>query len=107
MYGTHAARPQVSELINSIKLTDSDRLRLVMLFALRYERDGRPQISSLIQRCQDLGMSAQQTGAVRSLLLHAGDEQCVFQGFSYLCRVECLTQCVALWAYTLIMSQGH
>ena len=66
----------MSELINSVKLTDSDRLRLLMLFALRYERDGRPQISSLIQRCQDLGMSVQQTGAVRSLLLHAGDDQC-------------------------------
>ena len=35
---------QVSELINSAKLTDDDRLRLVMLFALKYERDGRPQV---------------------------------------------------------------
>ena len=35
---------QVSDLINSSKLTDDDRLRLVMLFALKYERDGRPQV---------------------------------------------------------------
>jgi len=38
------ASAQVSELINSSKLTDDDRLRLVMLFALKYERDGRPQV---------------------------------------------------------------
>lgn len=72
-------RPQVSELINSSKLTDGDRLRLVTLFALRYEQDGRPQISSLIQRCQEFGMPLQQMGAVRSLLLHAGDDRCALK----------------------------
>ncbi len=40
---------QVSELINSSKLTDDDRLRLVMLFALKYERDGRPQVGSMLR----------------------------------------------------------
>ena len=39
---------QLSELINSAKLTDDDRLRLVMLFAVKYERDGRPQVCSVV-----------------------------------------------------------
>ncbi len=51
------------------------RARLVMLFALRYERDGRPQISSLIQRCQDFGMSLSQLGIVRTILLQAGADK--------------------------------
>lgn len=51
-----------------------------MLFALRYERDGRPQISSLIQRCQDFGMSLSQLGVVRTILLQAGADKCV-QGY--------------------------
>ena len=67
----------MSELINSAALTDDDRLRLVLLFGLRYERDGRPQIASLLQRCQDFGMPGPTLGAVRTMLQHAGDEQCV------------------------------
>lgn len=46
-----------------------------MLFALRYERDGRSQISSLIQRCQDCGMDLAQLGAVRTVLLQAGTDK--------------------------------
>ncbi len=34
-----------------------------------------PQISSLIQRCEDFGMPMQQLGAVRTLLLHAGADK--------------------------------
>lgn len=49
---------QVSELINSSKLTDDDRLRLVMLFALKYERDGRPQVRSQLLR----GVQGHRTG---------------------------------------------
>jgi hypothetical protein len=52
------------------------RVRLVMLFALRYERDGRSEISSLIQRCQDFGMSLSQLGVVRTILLQAGADKC-------------------------------
>ena len=52
------------------------RVRLVMLFALRYERDGRSEISSLIQRCQDFGMSLSQLGIVRTILLQAGADKC-------------------------------
>ena len=47
-----------------------------MLFALRYERDGRSEISSLIQRCQDFGMSLSQLGVVRTILLQAGADKC-------------------------------
>lgn len=34
------------------------RLRLVMLFALRYEKEGRQQIASLMAKLQELGMGA-------------------------------------------------
>ena len=48
----------------------------MMLFALRYERDGRPQISSLIKRCQGFGMRLDQLGIVRTALLQAGADKC-------------------------------
>lgn len=53
----------------------SCRVRLVMLFALRYERDGREEINRLIKTCQDLGMDLRDFGVVRTLLLRAGADQ--------------------------------
>lgn len=69
---THA---ELIEMLSIGKVLGKCRLRLVMLFALRYERDGRSQISSLIQRCQDCGMDLVQLGAVRTVLLQAGADK--------------------------------
>lgn len=46
-----------------------------MLFALRYERDGREEINRLIKSCQDFGMDLRDFGVVRTLLLRAGADQ--------------------------------
>ena len=45
---------------------------MVVLFALRYEKEGRAQITDLLQRLQDFGMSRNQLGIVRVLLDLAG-----------------------------------
>mmetsp|Transcript_18589 Transcript_18589/g.56139 ORF Transcript_18589/g.56139 Transcript_18589/m.56139 type:complete len:583 (+) Transcript_18589:324-2072(+) len=72
----------VSRLLANSSLTDDDRVRLVMLFALRYERDGREEINRLIKSCQDFGMDLRDFGVVRTLLLRAGADQRVGDLFS-------------------------
>ena len=54
----------------------------MMLFALRYERDGQAQLSDLLQRLQDFGLPRQQLGLVRTLLGHAGADKRVGDLFS-------------------------
>ena len=51
------------------------RMRLVLLYALRYERDGQAQIGDLLSRLQDYGMPRQQLGLVRTMLGHAGADK--------------------------------
>ncbi len=58
------------------------RMRLVLLYALRYERDGQAQISDLLNRLQDHGMPRQQLGLVRTMLAHAGADKRVGDLFS-------------------------
>ncbi len=58
------------------------RVRLVMLFSLRYEREGRAQTSDLLQRMQETGVARQQLGLVRTLLLNCGQEKRVGDLFS-------------------------
>lgn len=58
------------------------RVRLVMLFSLRYEREGRAQTSDLLQRLQETGVPRQQLGLVRTLLLNCGQEKRVGDLFS-------------------------
>lgn len=72
----------VMQVMNDSSLSDIDRLRLVMLFALRYERDGRSQISQLLQRCQDCGMDPSELSAVRTVLLQAGADKRIGDLFS-------------------------
>ncbi|EIE27427.1 SM/Sec1-family protein [Coccomyxa subellipsoidea C-169] len=72
----------VRDLINSPHITDDDRMRLVMLFALRYERDGQTQLTDLLQRLQDFGLMRQQLGLVRTLLAHAGADKRIGDLFS-------------------------
>ncbi len=58
------------------------RVRLVMLFSLRYEREGRAQTSDLLQRMQENGVARQLLGLVRTLLLNCGQEKRVGDLFS-------------------------
>ena len=50
-------------------------LRLVLLFALRYEREGRAQTMDLLRRLEARGLSHAQLGLARTLLSHAGAER--------------------------------
>ena len=54
----------------------------MMLFALRYERDGQTQLTDLLQRLQDFGLPRQQLGLVRTLLGHAGADKRIGDLFS-------------------------
>ena len=38
--------------VGSAGVEEADKLRLVLLFALRYEKDGRPQIMQLLKQLQ-------------------------------------------------------
>lgn len=58
------------------------RMRLVLLFSLRYERDGQAQIGDLLQRLQDYGLPRAQLGLARTLLAHAGADKRVGDLFS-------------------------
>ena len=58
------------------------RLRLVALFALRYEREGRAQTSDLLQRLSEFGLPRPQLGLVRTLLTHCGSDKRVADLFS-------------------------
>ncbi|KAK9816319.1 hypothetical protein WJX74_002302 [Apatococcus lobatus] len=72
----------VLSLINDSAINDSDRLRVVVLFALRYEKEGRAQIADLLQRLQDFGVNKVQLGIVRVLLDLAGADARVGDLFS-------------------------
>ena len=50
-------------------------LRLVLLFALRYEREGRAQTMDLLRRLEARGLLHAQLGLARTLLSHAGAER--------------------------------
>ena len=54
----------------------------MLLYALRYERDGQAQISDLLSRLQDYGLPRQQLGLVRTMLAHAGADKRVGDLFS-------------------------
>ena len=58
------------------------RLRVVILFALRYEKEGRAQIADLVQRLQDFGMSQTQLGCVRTICELAGADSRIGDLFS-------------------------
>ena len=54
----------------------------MLLYALRYERDGQAHISNLLTQLQDYGMPRQQLGLVRTMLAHAGADKRVGDLFS-------------------------
>jgi vacuolar protein sorting-associated protein 45 len=57
-------------------------MRLVMLFALRYEREGQAQLTDLLQRLGDFGLPRHQLGLVRTLLQHTGADKRIGDLFS-------------------------
>jgi len=60
----------VVEMIRGQKITHMQRLRLVLLYALRYERDG--SIDRLKQELRGQGIKEEQVGLVDQLLRYAG-----------------------------------
>ena len=58
------------------------RLRVVVLFALRHEKEGQAQIEDLVQRLQDFRVSKTQLGIVRVLLELAGADSRIGDLFS-------------------------
>eukprot|EP00891_Asterochloris_glomerata_P009321 jgi/Astpho2/9321/fgenesh1_pm.00142_%23_3_t len=72
----------VLDLVSGRQLSDEDKLRLVALFALRYEREGRAQTSDLLQRLSEFGLPRPQLGLVRTLLMHCGSDKRVADLFS-------------------------
>ncbi len=75
---THAPR---SQLVRDAGIAEQDRLRLATLFALRYERDGRPQIAALMQALQDGGVQPLRLAATKSLLKHCSGERRIMDLF--------------------------
>ncbi|KAK9839536.1 hypothetical protein WJX81_008245 [Elliptochloris bilobata] len=65
----------VRALVDSPHIADEDSLRLVLLFALRYEREGRAQTTELLRRLEARGLSHGQLGLARTLLVQAGAER--------------------------------
>ena len=55
---------------------------MVVLFALRYEKEGRAQVADLVQRLQDFGVNKTQLGIVRVILDLAGADSRVGDLFS-------------------------
>ncbi|KAK9800267.1 hypothetical protein WJX73_010485 [Symbiochloris irregularis] len=62
----------VSQLVNNPDISDSDRVRLVGLFALRYEREGGRHVESLAQRLRALGVPQASMNGLECLLNFAG-----------------------------------
>ena len=48
---------------------------MVLLYALRYEREGRAQVGGLIAALQDMGLPRPQLGLLKTVLQHAGADR--------------------------------
>lgn len=73
--GLSSAADAVSEALGNPAISDSDKLRLVMLFALRYERDGTRYLSEFIQKLSNLGLPNRKLDLVYTLLRVGGEEK--------------------------------
>ena len=72
----------VAELVRSHSVSAKDKLRLLALFALRYEKEGRGQISALMTAAAESGADPQALSAVRAMLRHCGGAERVSDLFS-------------------------
>jgi vacuolar protein sorting-associated protein 45 len=58
----------VAALVGNLALAESDRLRLVLLFGLRYERDGQAQVAALLRMLGDQGVEPHTLSLLRFVL---------------------------------------
>jgi len=68
-------RAAVSALIEDRGIDGRDKLRLVALFALRYEKDGAPAVGALLAQLATQGVDAVSLAALRLLLRQSGADQ--------------------------------
>lgn len=71
----NSAYDSIVELLQSNRVREQEQLRLVMLFALRYEKDGQRQLDGLISRLENNGVGRRKVALVRGLLGLAGETQ--------------------------------
>lgn len=71
-----------SSLVRSSLIEPKDKARLTALFALRYERDGKKQISALMAAAAEGGVDHAMLGALRMVLKHCGSERRIVDLFS-------------------------
>mmetsp|Transcript_4745 Transcript_4745/g.13162 ORF Transcript_4745/g.13162 Transcript_4745/m.13162 type:complete len:582 (-) Transcript_4745:177-1922(-) len=69
------ASDEVMELLDNPNLSDDDRLRLVMLFALRFEKEGIRQLGALVTKLQEYGIDKRRIGLVHGLLRYCGADK--------------------------------
>ena len=74
--GCSQACEEVLEAMGRPRVRHEERLRLVMLFALRYESaGGEADLARLVRRLAELGVSAERQGLVKTVVEHAGEAQ--------------------------------
>ncbi|KAL4433463.1 hypothetical protein ABPG77_010316 [Micractinium sp. CCAP 211/92] len=72
----------VAGLVGNPAIEERDRLRLVLLFALRYERDGQPQVAALLRALGDQGVEAHRLALLRHVLQACSADRRVADIFS-------------------------
>jgi vacuolar protein sorting-associated protein 45 len=73
----------VAALVRSPQVQPGDKVRLAALYALRYERDARPQAAALLREAAaQAGMDEAALGGVRALLRHCPAESRVMDTFA-------------------------
>eukprot|EP00873_Tetraselmis_striata_P029241 jgi/Tetstr1/449505/TSEL_036594.t1 len=73
---------ETMELLDNPNLSDDDRLRLVMLFALKFEKEGVRQLGAMISKLQEYGMPKSRAALVHGLLRFCGADKRVGDLFS-------------------------
>mmetsp|Transcript_24081 Transcript_24081/g.42879 ORF Transcript_24081/g.42879 Transcript_24081/m.42879 type:complete len:381 (-) Transcript_24081:157-1299(-) len=77
-----AMADEVMELLDNPNLSDDDRLRLVMLFGLKFEKEGVRQLGAMVTKLQEYGMSKSRVSLVHGLLRFCGSDKRVGDLFS-------------------------
>ena len=72
----------VAGLLAQPGLEAGDKLRLLLLFALRYEKEGKPQVMQLSKQLAEAGLDPASLALARTLLQHCGAERRVMDLFS-------------------------
>eukprot|EP00004_Rigifila_ramosa_P017711 TRINITY_DN4331_c0_g1_i1.p1 TRINITY_DN4331_c0_g1~~TRINITY_DN4331_c0_g1_i1.p1 ORF type:complete len:586 (-),score=156.91 TRINITY_DN4331_c0_g1_i1:56-1744(-) len=67
-----SAYRRVMEKVNDPSIPGKEKLRLVLLFALKYEKQSQREISSLVDLLQSRGMETSEVKLVQAILRYAG-----------------------------------